>query len=97
MTLGNMRELGVRSLAVTCELCHHEAVLQADDWGDTVLASARLPSARGLHQVRDCRGRREAGLARDAGERELAKGDDLNRPLIFERYGSVFSHENLTG
>ena len=41
MTLGNMRELGVRSLAVTCELCHHEAVLQADDWGDTVLASEK--------------------------------------------------------
>jgi hypothetical protein len=28
MTLGNMHELGVRSLAVTCELCHHEAVLR---------------------------------------------------------------------
>ena len=27
MTLGNMRELGIRSLAVTCELCHHEATL----------------------------------------------------------------------
>ena len=27
MNLGNMRSLGVRSLAVTCELCHHEAVL----------------------------------------------------------------------
>ena len=24
MTLGNMRELGVRSLIVTCELCYHE-------------------------------------------------------------------------
>jgi hypothetical protein len=23
MTLGNMREPGFRSLAVTCELCHH--------------------------------------------------------------------------
>jgi hypothetical protein len=44
MTLGNMRELGVRSLAVTCELCHHEAVLQADDWGDTVL----VPRHRGF-------------------------------------------------
>jgi hypothetical protein len=30
MTLGNMRSLGVRSVAVTCELCHHEAVLPAD-------------------------------------------------------------------
>jgi hypothetical protein len=25
MTLGNMRANGVRSLAVTCELCHHAA------------------------------------------------------------------------
>jgi hypothetical protein len=32
-----MRALGVRSLAVTCELCHHEAVLAADQWSDAVL------------------------------------------------------------
>ena len=37
MTLGNMRSLGVRSLAVTCELCHHDAVLSAERWGDAVL------------------------------------------------------------
>ena len=33
MTLGNMRELGVRSLFVTCELCHHVAVLPAEPLG----------------------------------------------------------------
>jgi hypothetical protein len=38
-TLGNMRELGVRSLIVTCELCHR-AVLAADGWGDAVLIRA---------------------------------------------------------
>ena len=43
MTLGNMRELGVRSLAVTCELCHHEAVLPADDWPDAVLVREFRP------------------------------------------------------
>ena len=43
MTPGNMRELGVRSLAVTCELCHHEAVLLADRWGDAVLVRAFRP------------------------------------------------------
>jgi hypothetical protein len=37
MTLGNMRELGVRSLAVTCELCHHKAVFPGDRWPDAVL------------------------------------------------------------
>jgi hypothetical protein len=29
MTLGNMRANGVRSLAVSCMLCHHEAVVDA--------------------------------------------------------------------
>ena len=43
MNLGNMRELGVRSLAVTCELCHHQAVLPADRWGDAVFVSAFRP------------------------------------------------------
>ena len=37
MTLGNMRELGVRSLVVTCDLCHHKAVMPVDRWPDTVL------------------------------------------------------------
>jgi hypothetical protein len=34
MTLGNMRANGVRSLAVSCHLCHHQAVLSADRWPD---------------------------------------------------------------
>jgi hypothetical protein len=41
--LGNMRSLGVRSLAVTCELCHHEAVLSAYEWSDAVLVRAFGP------------------------------------------------------
>ncbi len=36
MTLGNMRELGVRSLDVSCWNCHHQAVLSADRWPDGV-------------------------------------------------------------
>jgi hypothetical protein len=36
MTLGNMRANGVRSLAVSCWQCHHEAVLSADPWPDHV-------------------------------------------------------------
>jgi hypothetical protein len=36
MTLGNMRANGVRSLAVSCHLCHHQAVLSADPWSDDV-------------------------------------------------------------
>ena len=34
MTLANMRAQGVRSLAVTCELCRRAAVLSADAWPD---------------------------------------------------------------
>jgi hypothetical protein len=36
MTLGNMRANGVRSLAVSRHLCHHQAVLSADPWPDDV-------------------------------------------------------------
>jgi hypothetical protein len=36
MTLGNMRENGVRSLAVSCLLCHHRAVVAVDAWPDHV-------------------------------------------------------------
>jgi hypothetical protein len=36
MTLGNMRANGVRSLAVSCHLCHHEAVISAAPWPDDV-------------------------------------------------------------
>lgn len=34
MTLGNMRQLGVRSLDVTCSACRHEVVLNVDAWPD---------------------------------------------------------------
>jgi hypothetical protein len=43
MTLGNMRSLGVRSLAVARELCHHEVVLPADRQPDAVQARAFGP------------------------------------------------------
>jgi hypothetical protein len=32
MTLGNLRAQGVRSLSVSCWLCHHGAVLAVDRW-----------------------------------------------------------------
>jgi hypothetical protein len=32
MTLGSMRRLGARSLAVSCRTCHHETVINADHW-----------------------------------------------------------------
>jgi hypothetical protein len=36
MSLGNMRENGVRSLSVTCELCHHAVVMNVDAFGDAI-------------------------------------------------------------
>jgi hypothetical protein len=36
MTLANMRENGVRSLSVTCWQCHHERVINADQWPDEI-------------------------------------------------------------
>jgi integrase len=36
MTLGNMRENGVKSLAVSCHICHHEAIVSVAPWPDHV-------------------------------------------------------------
>jgi hypothetical protein len=36
MTLANMRANGVRPLAVTCQLCHHEAVMRVDALDDRI-------------------------------------------------------------
>ena len=36
MTLGNMRQHGVRSLVIACSLCRHEAVISAEPWPDSV-------------------------------------------------------------
>jgi hypothetical protein len=38
MTLGNMRENGVRSLAITCRAlgCHHASILDVSTLGDAV-------------------------------------------------------------
>src|SRR5215472_8351266 len=43
MTLANMRAQGVRSLWVVCDLCHHEAVLNVDRYGDEVPVPAFGP------------------------------------------------------
>ena len=43
MTLANMRENGVRSLSVTCDLCHHEAVMNVDAFSDAVPVPAFGP------------------------------------------------------
>jgi hypothetical protein len=41
MTLANMRTNGVRSLCVTCKLCHHEAVMNVDAFDGERLEYAR--------------------------------------------------------
>ena len=43
MTLANMRENGVRSLCVTCELCHHEALMNVDAFDDATPVPAFGP------------------------------------------------------
>jgi hypothetical protein len=40
MTLANTRAQGVRSLWVVCDLCHHDAVLNVDRFGDDVSVPA---------------------------------------------------------
>jgi hypothetical protein len=45
MTLGNMRELGVRGLAVAClnHACRHETVISVDDYADDIEVSSFRP------------------------------------------------------
>jgi hypothetical protein len=43
MTIGNMRELGVRALFVSCWNCHHLAALSVDRWSDDVAVPAFGP------------------------------------------------------
>jgi hypothetical protein len=43
MTLGNTRELDVRSLDVSCWICQHQAVLSAERWLDEVTVPAIGP------------------------------------------------------
>ena len=43
MTLANMRAQGVRSLWVVCDICHHEAVMNVDRFGDDVPVPAFGP------------------------------------------------------
>ena len=43
MMLAYMRAQGVRSLSVTCELCHHEAVINVDAYAEAVPVPAFGP------------------------------------------------------
>jgi hypothetical protein len=43
MTLANMRANGASSLSVTCELCHHEALMNVDAFSDAVPVPAFSP------------------------------------------------------
>jgi hypothetical protein len=43
MTLGNMRENGVRRLSVSCWICHHSAVVDVDGYADPVPVPAFGP------------------------------------------------------
>jgi hypothetical protein len=47
VTLANMRSLGVRSLAVSCMLCHHEARLGVDGYADDATVQAERPGLTG--------------------------------------------------
>jgi hypothetical protein len=66
MTLGNMRANGVRSLAVSCHLWHHEAVLSADRWPDHMAVPAFGPRMV-CTPMRHCRRGRPAELAGASG------------------------------
>jgi hypothetical protein len=69
MTLGNMRANGVRSIAVSCWQCHHEAVLCADCWPDHMTVPTFGPRMV-CTPMRHRRRGRPAELARAIGAAE---------------------------
>jgi len=84
MTLGN----GVRSLAVSCWQCHHQAVLSAERWPDDMPVPAFGPR-NGVHALRNHRCRRPAELAGATGaaerrwHRAMAMSRDQRRALVY--------------
>jgi hypothetical protein len=46
ITLGQMRELGVRSLYITCSACGYASTVNVDDWQDDVLIEPFGPSVK---------------------------------------------------
>ena len=74
MTLGNMRENGVRSLSITCGAlhCHHDAIMDVSNFADDEV-SAILRPAHGLHGLRCNRCRRAAELERENVENVMRK------------------------
>ncbi len=69
MTLGNMRENGVRSLIVHCSdvTCRHEAIMNVDAYGDDVFAPSLGPRMR----CQRC-GQRGADVMPNWNERRVA-------------------------
>jgi len=48
MTLGNMRENGVRTLSVRCLRCHHDVGFDVDSYRDDVTVPSFGPPARSM-------------------------------------------------
>jgi hypothetical protein len=60
MTLGNMRENGVRSLDIMYHQCRHETIMNVDHMPGRP-DGAVVRAAHGVHEMRDDRGRCQAG------------------------------------
>src|ERR1019366_4622707 len=77
-----MRENGVRSLSVACHLCHHQAVMNVDAFGDAVPVPSFGPRMVLAPPITDWLHERtaEAGLADPASPSSYAR-DAYSIPL----------------
>ena len=64
MTLGNMRQNGMRGLFVTCSTCGYHTEVNVDAWPDDVPVCR---PAHAVYQVRASQGYRETESDRAAG------------------------------
>ena len=78
MTLGNMRENGVRGLFVYCLSCHHSVEFNVDHMPDAVEVTVDRP-AHGVLALRAGRRRRAAELERVERVRQNVTGIDNGR------------------
>jgi hypothetical protein len=84
MTLANMRENRVRSLSVTCKLCHHAAVVNADGFADLIPIPAFGPrmictSCGGLPPRRPDRPKASGALEKSPPLQRLIGGSSNGR------------------
>src|SRR5262249_48318321 len=94
MTLGNMRQNGVRGLDITCLHCGHHTEVNVDRWPDDVSVPSFGPRMR-CKLVRQTWCYRDPELERTKGLRARDCPTDLIRPV--DDVLQIIGHDEIRG